>query len=117
MTIQRQYILPNCSLVLEGLSADASNVLSILANAEFKVVGIEQPLAGGSEFFKAIVTAVSAYSQRLLSGLEHPEHGVSQSPIAVERSEGQYHRLIIKPELLNESPDWSPDWSPDSSGN
>ena len=115
MTIQRQYILPNCSLVLEGLSADASNVLSILANAEFKVVGIEQPLAGGSEFFKAIVVAVSAYSQRLLSGLEHPEHGASQSPIAVERSEGQYHRLIIKPELLNESADQSGNQSADQS--
>ncbi|MEM7795402.1 MAG: DUF4335 domain-containing protein [Cyanobacteria bacterium P01_C01_bin.118] len=101
MTIQRQYILPNCSLVLEGLSADTSNVLSILANAEFKIVGLEKPLAGGSDFFKALVQAVSAYCQRLLSGLEHPNHMMdAKALVAVEPDEGQYHRLMIKPELL-----------------
>lgn len=101
MTIQRQYILPNCSLVLEGLSTDASNVLSILANAEFKVVGLEKPLAGGSDFFKAVVQAVSAYCQRLLSGLDHPNHTMdAQGLVAVEPDAGQYHRLMIKPELL-----------------
>ncbi|MBE9069364.1 DUF4335 domain-containing protein [Leptolyngbya cf. ectocarpi LEGE 11479] len=101
MTIQRQYVLPNCSLVLEGLSADASNVLSILASAEFKIVGIEQPLTGGVDFFKSVVGAVSAYHQRLLSGLDHPEHNPNQaSPVGVEPGEGQYHRLTIKPELL-----------------
>lgn len=104
MTIQRQYVLPNCSLVLEGLSADASNVLSILASAEFKIVGIEQPLTGGVDFFKSVVGAVSAYHQRLLSGLDHPEHMPNQaSPVGVEPGEGQYHRLTIKPELLSES--------------
>lgn len=104
MTIQRQYVLPNCSLVLEGLSADASNVLSILASAEFKIVGIEQPLTGGGDFFRSVASAVSAYHQRLLSGLDHPEHMPNQaSPVGVEPGEGQYHRLTIKPELLSES--------------
>lgn len=104
MTIQRQYVLPNCSLVLEGLSTDTSNVLSILANAEFKIVGIEHPLAGGSDFFKALVNAVSAYCQRLLSGLDHPDHMIAPSSlVALEPGEGQYHRLSVKPELLNES--------------
>lgn len=103
MTIQRQYILPNCSLVLEGLSTDTSNVLSILANAEFKIIGLEKPLAGGSDFFKALVHAVSAYCQRLLSGLDHPNHMLgSQALVAVEPDEGQYHRLMIKPELLED---------------
>ena len=104
MTIQRQYVLPNCSLVLEGLSADTSNVLSILANAEFKIVGIERPLSGGMEFFNALVRAVSAYCQRLISGLDHPEHMASQSSlVVVEPDEGQYHRLIVKPEILNDA--------------
>ncbi len=104
MTIQRQYVLPNCSLVLDGLSTDASNVLSILANAEFKIVGIDQSLAGGLEFFQAIAGAVSAYCQRLLSGLDHPDHISSQaSLVAVEPVEGQYHRLTIKPEVLDDS--------------
>ncbi|ESA33354.1 hypothetical protein N836_21955 [Leptolyngbya sp. Heron Island J] len=102
MTIQRQYVLPNCSLMLEGLSADTSNVLSILANAEFKFVGIDQSLSGGMEFFNALVGAVSAYCQRLISGLDHPEHVASQSSlVAVEPDEGQYHRLIVKPGILN----------------
>ena len=51
MTIQRQYVLPNCSLILEGLSTDDLNVLSVLANAEFKIIGVEKSLEGGSEFF------------------------------------------------------------------
>lgn len=102
MTIQRQYILPNCSLVLDGMSVDASNVLSILANAEFKIVGLEQPLAGGFEFFKALADAVSAYCQRLLSGIDHPDHMMASqaSLVAVEPDEGQYHRLLIKPDVL-----------------
>ncbi|MGD1952659.1 MAG: DUF4335 domain-containing protein, partial [Leptolyngbyaceae cyanobacterium] len=101
MTIQRQYVLPNCSLILEGLSTDASNVLSILANAEFKFVGVEQTLSGGTEFFNALVGAVSAYCQRLISGFDHPEHLATQSSlVAVEPDEGQYHRLIVNPELL-----------------
>lgn len=102
MTIQRQYVLPNCSLMLEGLSADTSNVLSILANAEFKIIGLDKPLTGGLEFFKAIVEAVNAYCQRLLSGLDHPGHMASQSSLVmVEPGEGQYHRLLVKPELLD----------------
>ena len=105
MTIQRQYVLPNCSLILEGLSTDASNVLSVLANAEFKFVGVEQTLSGGTEFFNALVGAVSAYCQRLISGLDHPEHMVTQSSlVAVEPDEGQYHRLIVNPELLGTTP-------------
>ncbi len=106
MTIQRQYVLPNCSLILEGLSTDDFNVLSVLANAEFKIIGVEKSLEGGSEFFKALIVAVSAYCQRLLSGLEHPEHMDSQSSlVAVEPADGQYHRLILKPELLSEPSD------------
>ncbi|MEM9978163.1 MAG: DUF4335 domain-containing protein, partial [Cyanobacteria bacterium P01_D01_bin.2] len=85
------------------LSTDQPNVLSILANAEFKIVGIEQPLAGGSEFFQALAAAVSDYCQRLLSGLNHPGHMASQSPVVVEPAEGQYHRLIVKPEILGEA--------------
>ncbi|MEO0352478.1 MAG: DUF4335 domain-containing protein [Cyanobacteria bacterium P01_A01_bin.15] len=108
MTIQRQYVLPNCSLVLEGLSTDQPNVLSILANAEFKIVGIEQPLTGGSEFFQALAAAVSDYCQRLLSGLNHPGHMASQSSVVVEPAEGQYHRLIVKPEILGEADQQTP---------
>ncbi|MGD1856328.1 MAG: DUF4335 domain-containing protein [Leptolyngbyaceae cyanobacterium] len=102
MTIQKQYVLPNCSLILEGLSADASNVLSILANAEFKLVGLEAPLAGGSDFFKAMASAVSAYCQRLLSGVDHPDH-MDETLVAVAPDEGQYHQLRVKPELIENS--------------
>ncbi|MEM9264405.1 MAG: DUF4335 domain-containing protein [Cyanobacteria bacterium P01_F01_bin.13] len=104
MTIQRQYVLPNCSLVLEGLSEDTSNVLSILANAEFKIVGIKQSLAGGLEFFQAVATVVSAYCQRLLSGVDHPAHISSPaSLVSVEPLKGQYHRLLVKPVVLGDS--------------
>ena len=108
MTIQRQYVLPNCSLTLEALGTDpTSNVLSILANAEFKIVGLDQHLSGGSDFFKAVAAAVSDYCQGLLSGLEHTQHMTSQqSLVTLEADRGQYHRLIFKAQEAEESPDW-----------
>ena len=63
MNIQRKYSLPNCTLLLEGLS-DASRaahfqelrpVLSILVNVECFLSGYNQPLVGGREFFESLV--------------------------------------------------------------
>lgn len=60
MNIQRKYSLPNCTLLLEGLS-DASRAahfqemrpeLSILVNAECYLSSYNQPLVGGREFLK-----------------------------------------------------------------
>jgi hypothetical protein len=80
MTIRRQYSLPNCTLVLDGLSdgtsasglPDPRPVMSSLFNAECHFVGRERPLVGGRDFLTSLVTTVSNYAQEFLSGIPHP---------------------------------------------
>lgn len=80
MTIRRQYSLPNCTLILDGLSdgspttgsSDPRPVMSSLYNAECHFVGCEQPLFGGRDFLTSLVATVSSYTQELLSGVPHP---------------------------------------------
>ncbi|MDB9484098.1 DUF4335 domain-containing protein, partial [Dolichospermum circinale CS-537/05] len=73
MNIQRKYSLPNCTLLLEGLSdmtrtagnqggiapnfQDLRPELSILVNAECYLSSHTQPIVGGREFFESLVTA------------------------------------------------------------
>ena len=56
--MKRQYVLPSCSLTLEGIGTDTAQSMSILANAECQFMGIDQRLNGGLEFFQALVEAV-----------------------------------------------------------
>jgi Domain of unknown function (DUF4335) len=79
MTIRRQYSLPNCTLVLDGLSdsnstgmIDSRPLMSSLFNAECHFVGHEQPLFGGRDFLTSLVATVSNYAQEFLSGIPHP---------------------------------------------
>jgi Domain of unknown function (DUF4335) len=80
MSIRRQYSLPNCTLVLDGLSdgnsttgiPDPRPLMSSLFNAECHLVGHEQPLLGGRDFLTSLVTTVSNYAQEFLSGIAHP---------------------------------------------
>ncbi len=106
MTIQRQYSLPNCTLVLEGLAdpiassqAEMRPVMALLINAECYLAGQEKPLAGGREFFESLVTAVSLYAQEFLSGIHLPRHTYSDKPsfVKLERLDRIYHRLTIEP--------------------
>jgi Domain of unknown function (DUF4335) len=85
MTIRRQYSLPNCTLVLDGLSdsnstgmGDSRPLMSSLFNAECHFVGHEQHLFGGKDFLTSLVASVSSYAQEFLSGIHHPVQ--SQSP-------------------------------------
>jgi Domain of unknown function (DUF4335) len=106
MTIQRQYSLPNCKLVLEGLSdASASStdsgrpLLSILTNAECHIAGHEKPLSGGREFFESLVMSVSDYAQAVLSGVHRPSVRDSKSPVVQLQPLGHsLHRLIFQPQ-------------------
>lgn len=106
MTIQRQYSLPNCTLVLEGLAdpiaasqTEIRPVMALLINAECFLLGQEKPLAGGREFFESLVTAVSLYAQEFLSGIHLPHHTYSNKPsfVKIERLDRIYHRLTIEP--------------------
>ena len=78
MTIERQYSLPNCKLILQGLpqgtdgKSDGRASLNLLMNAECHLVGYPQPITGGREFFESLVRQVSRYAQGFLSGLTPP---------------------------------------------
>jgi len=112
MTIRRQYQLPNCSLILDGLSIDPEpgqeDVMSLLVNAECRISGLERSLNGGYNFFAALVRAVSQYSQEILSGFAHPQV-VEGEPLLVHINpgDGPYHHLVVQPEIadLGESDD------------
>ena len=105
MTIQRQYSLPNCTLLLEGLSdtttvsgqLDVRPVMSILVNAECHFAGSSSPVAGGREFFESLLKAVSDYAQEFLSGIPHSHDIHNQMPLVQLRRIAQnLHRLIVQ---------------------
>ncbi len=105
MTIRRQYSLPNCTLVLEGLSdgsatsqLDKRPVLSILMSAECYVTGLGEPLSGGREFFESLVRVVSSYAQEFLSGVHYPDrYGPNLGMVQLHRIDGNLHRLTVLP--------------------
>ncbi len=104
MNIQRKYSLPNCTLLLEGLS-DASRSahfqelrpeLSILVNAECYLSGYSQPLMGGREFFESLVRAVSAYAQEFLSNVPNPQAQNQESELVqLQKIDTNRHRLVV----------------------
>jgi hypothetical protein len=112
MTIQRKYSLPNCTLVLEGLSdrpndsqsLDGRPVLTILTYAECHLIQAKKTLSGGREFFESLVTAVSGYAQEFLSHVTHPEaHHKDSSLVQLQKIARDRHRLIVLPENHKES--------------
>lgn len=107
MTIRRQYSLPNCTLVLEGLSDGSAAsqlemrpVLSMLMSAECYLTGIAEPLTGGRDFFESLVRAVSSYAQEFISGVHYPDrHGHAGEMVQLHRIDENSHRLTVLPAL------------------
>lgn len=112
MTIQRKYSLPNCTLVLEGLSTGTASsqphesrpVLSLLVNAECRLAHAKQPLSGGRDFFESLVTAVSGYAQEFLSQVPHAEaHNTESGLVQLKKIDLNRHRLVVQPEKEHEA--------------
>lgn len=106
MTIRRQYQLPNCSLVLDGLSIDPTpgneEVMSLLVNAECRISGLSRSLNGGYNFFAALVRAVSQYGQEVLSGYAHPQVEEGEPLLVhINPGDGPYHHLVVQPEIAD----------------
>ncbi len=107
MTIRRQYSLPNCTLVLDGLSDSNSStgipdprpLMSSLFNAECHFVGCEQPLFGGRDFLTSLVATVSSYAQEFLSGIPHPTPThIENSLVSLKKGEREHiHYLRATP--------------------
>ena len=114
MTIQRKYSLPNCTLILEGLSdattgtqsTEVRPLLSMLVNAECYLAASKQPLSGGRDFFESLVTAVSGYAQEFLSKVHHPEaHKNEPGLVQLQKIDLNRHRLIVHSETRNQGLD------------
>ncbi|MBD2200993.1 DUF4335 domain-containing protein [Calothrix sp. FACHB-1219] len=120
MNIQRKYSLPNCTLLLEGLS-DATRAaqfqelrpeLSILVNAECYLSSYKQPLRGGREFFESLVRAVSGYAQEFLSNVPNPQaHNRDSELVEIQKIDINRHRLIVHSEGEAEGFDTNPNRS------
>ncbi|MBO3461402.1 DUF4335 domain-containing protein [Aetokthonos hydrillicola Thurmond2011] len=116
MNIQRKYSLPNCTLLLEGLS-DATRAahfqelrpeLSILVNAEFYISGYNHPLAGGRDFFESLVRAVSAYAQEFLSNVPNPQaHNQETELVQLQKINSNRHRLVVNSDSAPQDSEFS----------
>jgi len=113
MTIQRLYSLPNCRLVLEGLSGngptaqgDPRPVLSALMSAECHFQGKGEPLTGGREFFESLVRAVSSYAQEFLSGVPSPLNQNGQAGLVhLRKIHEDLHRLTFEENSSSTAPE------------
>lgn len=112
MSSKRQYSLPSCNLILEGMedaNTESADILSgqppisILINAECHLLKSNQKLSGGSVFLTNLARAISNYAQGFLSGLfasdksnsssaEYPQVSISPVP------ESHLHRLTLQPQ-------------------
>lgn len=111
MSTTRQYSLPSCNLILEGIedvNTESADILSgeppmsILINAECHFLKSNQKLSGGSVFLTNLSRAVSNYAQGFLSGLfsadKFGSNAVEYPHISVSQVEERHlHRLTIEP--------------------
>jgi hypothetical protein len=111
MTIQRQYSLPNCKLVLQGLNNDATDLsgrplLSMVTNVECYLGGQKTPIVGGRDFLESLVQSVSYYAQGYLSGIQHLIRRDRQhmGMVQIQQIEPNLHRLTVQPEAGAGSP-------------
>ncbi len=106
MTIQKQYQLPNCTLLLDGFDDSAElintsiseqSTISIVSNADVQFTTSNQSLSGGRVFLENLALAVSNYAQDFLSGLSRPKIVPEDYPqITIEQSETEgLHRIIV----------------------
>jgi hypothetical protein len=111
MAIQRQFSLPNCTLVLEGLSnravLDASRALrpslDILIRFECHLSGANPVLAGGRDLLDGLAKAANHASQQWLSGVKlakgsQPEP--SEGDVQIQLLEGDRFALRVPQALL-----------------
>jgi hypothetical protein len=112
MTIQRQYSLPNCKFVIEGLTNDSPTdgatvrpPLSMLTYVECHLTGVEKPLTGGRSFLESLMKSVSEYAQDHLSGIPHAARRDRRDSDFVQlyRIDKTLHRLSLQPPVTDDS--------------
>jgi hypothetical protein len=109
MTIRRQYSLPNCTLILDGVSdgrstdgiPDPRPLMSSLFNAECHFVGSKQPLFGGKDFLTSLIATVSNYTQEFLSGVPHPGSPTLETTNLVSLTKGDLENVHYLEAILD----------------
>ena len=103
MTIEREYKLPNCTLILKGTNGTSSSEgepsISNLVSAGCQFLNSERSLSGGQDFFESLVKAVNACAQEFLSGIHHPNPSKeSDSKVELEKVDNKNsYRLTWQP--------------------
>ena len=104
-TIQRQYSLPNCRLILQGVGTDADTssrpLMSMVTNVECYLAGQKTPIMGGRAFLESLTTAVNHYAQAYLSGIQallRRDRREKTELVQLEQVGENLHRLTVQPE-------------------
>ncbi len=104
LTIQRQFSLPNCVLILEGLNTDGTSsprpLLSTLTRFECHFGDEAKRIQGGRELLNLLAERVHVQAQSLLSGIQSKAvlsetHALTLQPV----EQGNY-KLKIAESLL-----------------
>ena len=116
--IQRQYSLPNCTLLLDGMddptqanAMDLRPIMALLLNAECRIGNgygdVGGSLVGGREFFESLVNSVSRYAQEFLSGIHLPTDNFQL--VQMKRSGLDQHELSYQPSPDESNPNAKPE--------
>lgn len=116
--IQRQYSLPNCTLLLDGMddptqanAMDLRPIMALLLNAECRIGNgygdVGGSLVGGREFFESLVNSVSRYAQEFLSGIHLPTDKFQL--VQMKRSGVDQHELSYQPSPDESNPNAKPE--------
>ncbi len=117
MTIQRQFILPNCTLNLEGISNSRSDAvlggsLDVLLRLECKLGDLNQPLTGGLDLLNSLIQATNQCTQSWMSGVPHrrlTQMNQDDSAVHLLPQEEDGFELTIPKSLLNDAADYATD--------
>lgn len=112
MTIQRPFILPNCTLNLEGISNSISDAalgesLDVLLRLECQFGDLKKPLIGGLDLLNSLIQATNQCTQSWMSGIPHrrlTKLNQDESAVHLLPKEEDGFELTIPTELLNETP-------------
>ncbi|MBW4464352.1 MAG: DUF4335 domain-containing protein [Pegethrix bostrychoides GSE-TBD4-15B] len=106
-TIQRQYSLPNCRLILQGVSSDTDSssrpLMSMVTGVECYLAGQKTPVTGGRALLESLSVTVSQYAQSYLSGIQMLLRRERREPshlVQLEQVGENLHRLTIQPETI-----------------
>lgn len=107
MSINRQFSLPNCVLILEGLSnasegtaAGSRPELSVLTRFECYFAREKQALVGGLDLLQGLIAATNDCVQSWISGIPSTQHKRSDTGLGVEIKPANGGFDMIVPEDL-----------------